>query len=53
MLTILGSLPGGGILRLGLVSSTGAPQQAASAAIALGFVVLPYCCARVVSEMGR
>jgi hypothetical protein len=52
-LTMLGSVVGGFILLLGLVSSTGAPQQAAVAAIAVAFVVLPYCCARALSELWK
>lgn len=52
VLTILGAVIGAIILFLGLATATGAPQQAAAAAAAVAFVVIPYCLARAVSELG-
>lgn len=50
VVTLLGSLAGG----LGLVISLflgSAPQQAASAAISIGFAVVPYCLARSIEKI--
>jgi hypothetical protein len=53
VLTILGSLIGGGFLVAALDGDNSAPQQAAGAGIAIAFGVLPYVCARAVDEMRR
>lgn len=45
-LAIAGAIVGGLILVVGVAGSTGAPQEAAAAAIAVAFGVLPYCLAR-------
>jgi hypothetical protein len=50
MLTLLGCVVGGFFLFSSFVEK-GAPQQAAAAAIAVGFAVIPYCFARAVSEL--
>lgn len=49
-LTVVGSVLGGIILILGVMSAESAPQEAAIAAIAIGLSVIPYCLARAVSE---
>jgi len=49
----LGSLVGGVMFFFALLTSNGAPQQAAGAALALGFAVLPYVFARAFDEMNR
>lgn len=46
LIALLGSLVGGLIMVVTLSSSNGAPQEAAGAAIAVGFAVIPYCFAR-------
>jgi hypothetical protein len=51
MLTLLGCLIGGWILSGAVLSSQGAAQQAAAAAISVAFGVLPYCFARALSEL--
>jgi hypothetical protein len=48
---IAGSILGGLILVGGLIVSNGAPQEAAVAAIAVAFGVLPYCLARAAYGM--
>lgn len=53
ILTIVGSVLGAGIVLLGMSTAKGAPQEAAAAAIGIGFAVIPYCLARAVSEMKR
>ena len=45
-LTIAGTIVGGLILLVGLTLSNGAPQEAAVAAVAVAFAVLPYRLAR-------
>lgn len=52
-LTILGSIIGGVNFFTGVAAANGAPQEAAAAAMSLAWVVLPYCCARAVSEIGK
>lgn len=52
VLTLLGSVLGGGFL-LSSFSAQGAPQQAAAAAIGVGFAVLPYCFAGALSELTK
>jgi hypothetical protein len=49
----VGSLVGGIVFFDALVSSNGAPQQAAGAALAIGFGVLPYVFARAADELNR
>jgi multisubunit Na+/H+ antiporter MnhE subunit len=53
VLSILGSILGAIILFFTLTTSKGAPQEAAGAAIALAFAILPYCLARAVTEMKK
>jgi len=53
VITILGSLLGGGVLVFGVIGAQGAPQEAAAAAIGIGLAVIPYCLARAVAEMGK
>lgn len=43
ILTFIGATIGALLLTLGLFTSTGAPQEASAAALALAFVGLPYC----------
>lgn len=50
VLTMLGAVIGGGFL-LSSFAASGAPQQAAAAAIGIGFAVLPYCFTRALSEL--
>lgn len=50
-LTIIGALIGGIVLFMGLLTASGAPQEAAAAGIALAFTVIPYCLARASSEL--
>lgn len=52
ILTLIGSLIGGVFVFSSFVEKA-APQQAAAAAIGVGFGVLPYCFARAVSELAR
>ena len=52
IITIIGSAIGFLILITTLFGSTGAPQEAAGAAIAVAFSVIPYCLARALSEIG-
>jgi ABC-type phosphate transport system permease subunit len=52
-LAAVGSLVGGIVFFDALVSSNGAPQQAAGAALAIGFGVLPYVFARAADELNR
>ena len=52
-LTIVGSILGALTIAVGVAGATGAPQQAAVAAIGIAFAVIPYCLARAVSEMKR
>jgi hypothetical protein len=51
VLTIIGAAFGTLVLLSSLFSAQSAPQQAAAAAIAVALVVLPYCCARALSEL--
>jgi hypothetical protein len=52
-LTMLGSLIGGVVFFFALLTSNGAPQEAAGAALAIGFAVLPYVFARAFDELNR
>ena len=51
VVTIISSCIGGIILLFTLVSSSGAPQEAAGAAIAIAFTVIPYCIARAYEKL--
>lgn len=53
VLTIIGTLIGGFFLLNALMLADSAPQQAAGAAIAIAFGVLPYCFARAVERVGE
>jgi sugar phosphate permease len=53
VLTIIGSLIGGLVTFGGVVAATGAPQEAAAAAMGVACAVIPYCLARAVSEIGK
>lgn len=53
VLVMVGALIGSLFLMSGLLFSSGAPQEAAAAAMACAFVVIPYCFARAISEIGR
>ena len=46
LLTIVGCLVGGLLLYITVTSASGAPQEAAGAAIAVACAVIPYCFAR-------
>ena len=50
VLALIGSILGGFTL-LGVFLQTGAPQQGALAAIAVGLAVIPYCFARAIEKM--
>lgn len=45
-LTMIGSVIGGLILLWTIFTAEGAPQEAAGAAVAIAFAVLPYCFTR-------
>lgn len=49
----LGAVLGGLVLVLSVVGSSGAPQQAAGAAIAVALAVIPYVLARANAESRR
>jgi hypothetical protein len=51
IITLIGSAIGFFVLIITLFGSNGAPQEAAGAAIAVAFSVIPYCFARALSEM--
>jgi hypothetical protein len=53
ILALLGSIAAGLTLFGGILFSNGAPQQAAAAAIAVGFAVIPYCFARAIEKLNR
>ncbi len=53
VLTILGTLIGGGLFALGWMSATSAPQEAAAGALGIALAVIPYCLARAVQELNR
>ena len=52
ILTFIGGLIGGLILFDSLLADS-APQQGAGAAVAIAFVVIPYCMARVLEKTGQ
>jgi hypothetical protein len=51
ILTLIGTVLGVISLIEGLSSATGAPQQAASAGIAVACAVIPYCFARAMQQI--
>jgi len=51
IITIIGAVLGTLTLLGTLFGSNGAPQEAAGAAIAVAFTVIPYCLARAISEI--
>lgn len=51
IITIIGAILGGLTLIGTIIGSSGAPQEAAGAAIAVAFTVIPYCLARAISEI--
>lgn len=51
VISLLGAIVGGGMLLIAVTSSNGAPQEAAGAAMACGFAIIPYVFARAVSEL--
>lgn len=51
VLAIFGALFGGLILLVGVSGASGAPQEAAAAAIAAAMAVIPYVLARAASEL--
>lgn len=53
ILTIISSLCGALYFISGLLMSRSAPQEAASAAGAVAFAVIPYCLARAWSEASK
>lgn len=53
IMAIVGVVIALGQFVLALDSSQSAPQQAASAGLALCFAIIPYCLARAVSEIAR
>ena len=50
ILTFLGGLFGAFLLFMAFTSASGAPQQAAGAAMALACVVIPYCIAAMLQR---
>lgn len=52
-LTIAGSVLGAFVVITGVASASGAPQEAAAAAIGLSLAVIPYCLARAASEINQ
>lgn len=53
LLTMLSCMVGGFFLMIALLASTGAPQEAAGAAIAVAFAVVPYCFTRALEGFRR
>lgn len=51
-LTVAGSMIGG-FFAIMAANATSAPQQAAAAALAVSFAVVPYCLARASDEFGK
>ncbi len=52
-LTVLGSLIGGLFMVVGLFIAQGAPQEAAAAAMGVGFAVIPFCLAYASSKLSE
>lgn len=50
--SLIGSIVGG-LFVLGAFIESGAPQQAAIAAIGIGIAVVPYCFSRAVDELSK
>ena len=53
ILAIIGSILGGLIALIGVAAASGAPQEAAAAAMGVAFAVIPYCLARAASEVSK
>ena len=53
VLTILGSILGALAAGSGIMLASGAPQEAAAAAVGIAFAVIPYCLARAAPEMRK
>lgn len=53
VLVIVGSIIGGFTLLNAIALADSAPQQAAGAAMALAWGVLPYCFARAIEKLGQ
>ena len=51
ILTALGSVLGALVAIVGVLAATGAPQEAAAAAVGIACAVIPYCLARAASEI--
>lgn len=52
-LVIIGTLIGGFTFFDSMIAAESAPQQAAGAAMAMAWAVLPYCFARAVEKLGE
>jgi hypothetical protein len=52
-LTLLSTVFGGLFAAVGMLTASGAPQEAAAAAIGCLFAVAPYCLARAVDELRK
>jgi hypothetical protein len=53
IVTIIAAVISGLVLLLGISSANGAPQEAAAAAIAAAFTIIPYCIARSIEAIGK
>jgi formate/nitrite transporter FocA (FNT family) len=53
IIVIIGAILGALVVFLGILSSSGAPQEAAAAAIGVSLAVIPYCLARAVLEIKK
>lgn len=53
ILTIIGALLGAVVLVIGVAGASGAPQEAAAAAIAVALAVIPYCLARAAEALSK
>jgi hypothetical protein len=51
VLTVIGVFAGAVMFLITLTQSTGAPQEAAGAAMSLCFAIIPYCLARAVEKL--
>jgi hypothetical protein len=51
VLSLLGAVVGGLVLMVGVIGSSGAPQEAAAAGIACALAVIPYCFARAIEKL--
>ena len=52
-LSALSAFLGGVVMLVGVAQATGAPQEAAAAAVGLGLAVIPYCFNRALDEFDR